>query len=67
MDREQIESLFVDFFKYDKGYTNWTEDEIFNSINCDDIDEFVDKIKEELEYKNLKSLNQKILKRRLLL
>lgn len=31
---------FVYFFKYEKGYYDWTDDEIYDTLNNDDIKEF---------------------------
>lgn len=36
-----IWDLFVQFFREEKGYENWTDDEIELSYNGDDVAEFV--------------------------
>ena len=33
---------FVEFFRYEKGYTGWTEQEIEDSRNDDDTTEFLE-------------------------
>lgn len=33
---------FVEFFRNEKGYTDWTEDEIEDSRNDDDTTEFLE-------------------------
>ena len=40
---------FVKFFRTEKGYENWTEDEIEDSRNDDDTTEFLEWLVKELE------------------
>lgn len=39
---------FVDFFRYEKGYEDWTEQEIEDSRNDDDTTEFLEWLVKEL-------------------
>ena len=39
---EKVWAEFVKFFRYKKGYTDWTQQEIENSRNEDDDEEFVE-------------------------
>ena len=38
---DSIWDLFVQFFREEKGYENWTDEEIELSYNGDDVAEFV--------------------------
>ena len=40
---------FVEFFRHEKGYEDWTEDEIEDSRNDDDTTEFIGWLVNELE------------------
>lgn len=45
----KVWELFVQFFREVKLYADWTEEEIDNSMNDDDINEFLEFIKESLQ------------------
>ena len=42
--------LFYSFFRYVKGYQDWTDEEITNSMNKDDIEQLCKYIKDTLDY-----------------
>ena len=42
--------LFYSFFRYIKGYEDWTDEEITNSMNKDDIEQLCKYIKDTLDY-----------------
>lgn len=44
---DSIWDLFVKFFREEKGYENWTDEEIELSYNGDDVAEFVAWLSEE--------------------
>ena len=44
---DSIWDLFVKFFREEKGYENWTDEEIELSYNGDDVEEFVAWLSEE--------------------
>jgi hypothetical protein len=41
---------FMAFFRIEKGYEDWTDEQIALSVNQDDIDEFCKFIKDNLSY-----------------
>lgn len=43
---EELWKEFTDFFRNEKGYEDWTDDEINLSLNDDDITEFIQYLKE---------------------
>lgn len=45
---------FVEFFRNEKGYADWTEDEIEDSRNDDDTTEFLEWLVKELKSKEIK-------------
>lgn len=45
---------FVEFFREEKGYTDWTEQEIEDSRNDDDITEFLGWLVNQLESDEIK-------------
>lgn len=45
---------FVEFFRYEKGYEDWTEDEIEMSRNNHDITEFLEWLVGQVEAKEIK-------------
>lgn len=45
---------FVEFFRYEKGYEDWTEDEIECSRNDDDATEFLGWLVKTIESDNAK-------------
>lgn len=48
-----VETLWEDFmlfFRTEKGYEDWTDEQIALSVNQDDIDEFCKFIKDNLSY-----------------
>ena len=57
MDEVKLEGKvwdkFVEFFRYEKGYEDWTENEIEYSRNNDDATEFMVWLVNQLEAKEL--------------
>lgn len=52
-DNPLVEALWEDFmlfFRVEKGYNDWTDEQISLSVNEDDIDEFCKFIKDNLSY-----------------
>ena len=47
VNEDSIWDLFVKFFREEKGYENWTDEEIELSYNGDDVAEFVAWLSEE--------------------
>lgn len=47
---QQCWECFMAFFRNEKGYEDWTDEEIALSVNEDDINEFCDYIKKNLSY-----------------
>lgn len=45
---------FVEFFREEKGYSDWTEQEIEDSRNDDDITEFLEWLVNQLESDDIK-------------
>ncbi len=43
---------FVEFFRYEKGYEDWTEQEIEDSRNDDDTTEFLEWLVKRVEERN---------------
>lgn len=58
MDEVKLEGKvwdkFVEFFRYEKGYEDWTEQEIEYSRNNDDITKFLEWLVEQMEAKEIK-------------
>lgn len=52
LEDDKIWSLFTEFFRYHKGYTDWSDEEIWDSHNDDDIEEFKEWVKVALPFKN---------------
>ena len=46
----KIWNAFTTFFRDEKGYSDWTDEEIGGSMNNDDINEFIDYLKKSLNY-----------------
>ena len=57
MDEVKLEGKvwdkFVEFFRYEKGYEDWTEQEIEYSRNNDDITKFLEWLVKELSEEEL--------------
>lgn len=47
-EEQKLWESFVAFFKYIKGYNDWTDEEIARSMNNDDIKEYIEWVKEVL-------------------
>lgn len=56
MKNEKLNTMiwnsFTTFFREEKGYDDWTDDEIGGSMCNDDIDEFIEYIKKTLQYED---------------
>lgn len=53
----KVWQAFVKFFREEKGYDTWTEDEIDLSMNDDDIEQFILWLVEQLERGNMECYN----------
>ena len=40
-EEQELWKAFTSFFRYVKGYSDWTDEEIALSMNIDDFNEFV--------------------------
>lgn len=47
-EEQQLWESFIAFFKYVKGYSDWTDEEIAISMNNDDINEYIKWVKKVL-------------------
>ena len=51
---DRLWNKFVEFFRYKKGYSDWTENEIWYSMCQGDIDEFMEYYREEFDLEEAK-------------
>ena len=48
-EKQKLWESFMAFFRYVKGYEDWTDEQIAISMNNDDLKEYIEWIKKVLE------------------
>ena len=51
LENEKVWKMFCEFFREEKGYSDWTDEQIDYSRNNDDVEEFIVWLVEKLEEK----------------
>ena len=51
LENEKVWKKFCEFFREEKGYSDWTDEQIDYSRNNDDVEEFIVWLVEKLEEK----------------
>ena len=51
LENEKVWKKFCEFFREEKAYSDWTDEQIDYSRNDDDIEEFIEWLVEQLEGK----------------